>query len=278
MGALLVLVLALTFSVGAVSAYVVPAADIHNINIVDGSVVLTEDVAVWPATVTGNFVDAETAYGVLRTAYAEYNVPYDAVIDFETGSYYINSLDGTTAPENYYWLAFVNGVVTYSLNDVISNNTEVAFLLTNDIMSTSYSQIANSAVADAIAFQVTVKPVNTIYTGTYAGNGMTGQQVLQALNGTAFTVDISEPTPAYDYAWLNSINGISKNWTKTGCGFAVLKNNQATDALNKFTVNTGDVLKIWMVPSTYGGTWTGHTATAGYYLEAPTDTVTITIT
>lgn len=290
MGALLVLVLAVSFSVGAVSAYGI--TDTYNINIVDGSLVLTENVASWPDPVTGDFVSAETAYGALRTGYVDLNKEYAATINFTSGAYTITTINGTSASDNYVWRAYVDGTYTANLMDVISTGTEVAFVLTNADVTEApdYADYADEEVEKAIAFTVTINPVNVIYNSTFAGNGMTGKEVLEALDAAgAFDADISEPTSEYPYAWLNSINGISKNWTKTGYGYAVLlKENDSstfnsTDALNSFTVHTGDILKIWMSPSGDGGhsslPATGATQwSEGYYLDGATDRVTIEIT
>lgn len=286
MGALLVLVLAVSFSVGAVSAYEIPDNNYHDISIVTGSLVLTKNVPAWPATDIGNFVDSNTAYAALRTAYVDNVIPlYDADITFTTSSftYVINSLNNVDATGNYVWRAYVDGTYTSNLKDVIETDSEVAFILTNAASYTNYDAIADANVAASIAFTVTFINPNSIWENNLDVTGsITGQQALVAASKIAptFTVSISEPTPEYDYAWLNNVNGISKNWTTTGYGFAVLKNDQETDALNRFNVTANDTLKVWMAPSTYAGTYLGsatHTPTGGYYLDAATDKVTINL-
>ena len=291
MGALLVLVLAVTFSVGAVSAYTV--TDIYDIDIIDGSLVLTKDVppyvetspGVWEQIEdSGDFVSADTVYGALRTAYGDELTDDNdnLIVSALTADYQNNTVTGIntqTAGNNYVWRFFKNNQAA-TLSTSISDEDVVAFVLTTDTTTSSLNDIVDSTVSASIAFTCwEATPTLRTLSVSYAdiASNPTGLNALRTAVGTAFTCDVS------DSGWIVNIDNVTKNWDKTGYGWAVLKNDAATSSLPYFNVATGDVLKVWMSPAAEGGhsdlPATGATQwSEGYYLDGSVYQITVSIT
>lgn len=238
----------------------------------------------------GDFVSAKTVYGVLRVAYAyelkdnngnicitTLNADYANDTVTQIGSYQSNA--------THVWTMFKDTTQIIDLATTVNSNDNVTFLLVpSDNASDAYFDQFNDAVC-AYTFPVTFSGVNTIFNGsvTYS-SGMTGLGALDAASGnnTTFTYNVTYPYGTY--AWLNHINGISMNYTKSGYGWGILLNNNWTPALNLFTVSPNDTLAIWMLPSADAGNFNGTVVgenqaqyANGYYVDGVVDKVTIYI-
>ena len=303
MGALLVLVLAVTFSVGAVSA----ATNEYNIgiDIKGNAMVLTADVPSYIQTPegdwvlsgpTGDFVTAKSAFGVLRTAYAyelkdasgniyipTLNVNYSTDTVTQIGSY--------SSSSSYVWTVFKGTTKITDLATPVLNDDTVSYLLVPSRYANSGYSTQLSRATAAYIFTANFVGVNQIYENSIQyTNGMTGVAALDAAsnNQVAFTYNVTYP---WGSAWLNHINYISPDYTKTGYGWGILLSNSTAEnqwcpSLDLFTVSPGDTLKIWMMPSVDAGNFAGETPVGvntaqysnGYYALETTDKVTITVT
>lgn len=292
MGALLVLVLAVTFSVGAVSAAS------YSVDIVDGSLALTKDVPAWnaPDQTLGYFFDAETALGALREAYVENDIStYGITFAYNAnnvGEYTITDINGVNSTDSV-WYPFVG--TTYApttATPVTSTSNVVTFLLAESgheaaLLSgeegfDEIDEIAEDSVSITVTF---TNPAFSISRSISVPNGTTGLEVLDAAKAqniiSAYT-NTSYTDEYGAYAWLESINGVySYDWYKTGYGYASLKNNAPTDALNRFSFTTElpnpDTFGIYMAPSTYGGQYPLETATGGYFIGKATEKLVLSV-
>ncbi len=111
MGALLVMALFVSISVGAVSADPINICS-DSVQITDGMLALTYDVPSWPSTdPIGDFMPAASALGVLReTALANATLTYNASYNNATGAFTITDIEGYTAGANEAWFAFIDEV------------------------------------------------------------------------------------------------------------------------------------------------------------------------
>ena len=133
MGALLVLVLAVSMSVGAVSAYTIADEDYVPLEMMSGTPVLTKYIPAWGSTEPlGHYLNTETVYGALSTGSTDQYITYTANIDFDTGSYTIADIAGYEAVNGYVWRAFKDGNYVSALRTTIADGAKVVFLLTTD--------------------------------------------------------------------------------------------------------------------------------------------------
>ncbi|MCZ0859998.1 hypothetical protein O0S10_01985 [Methanocorpusculum sp. MG] len=292
MGALLVLVLAVSFSVGAVSAAS------YSVDIIDGSLALTKDVPAWgaPDQTLGYFFDAETALGALREAYVENDIStYEITFAYNTnnvGEYTITDINGVSSAGSV-WYPFVGTTyapttatpVTSASNVVtflLAESGHEAALLSGEEGFDDISEIAENNVDITVTF---TNPVFSISQSISVPNGTTGLGVLDAAKAQNIITSYTNTSYTDDqgvYAWLESINGVySYNWYKTGYGYAILKNNAPTDALNRFSFTTElpnpDTFGIYMAPSTYGGQYPLATATGGYFIDKATEKLVLSV-
>lgn len=292
---LLILMLTSVVGISAASA----ASVNHNISVTisDNALVLTNDVpsyiqmpdGSWVLSGSvGNFVPAKSVYGALRTAYAyeitDNNGSIITTLDVDYANNTISQIGGHSANSTHIWTAFKGNTRVTDLSTAVNSGENVTFFLIPTNYNSSIYSIQNSKAVQAYKISITCSNVNTIFNGTvnYSAN-MTGVSALQAAsdNNTTFTYNITYP---YGNAWLNHINNISPNYTKTGYGWGLLLNNNWTYSLDTVNPVTGDVLQIWMLPSAdagnFNGTVIGANASAysaGYYADGITDEVTITI-
>lgn len=292
---LLILTLASVVGVGVVSAAAVDYTIPVTIN--GDALVLTNDVPSYIQTPegdwvlsgpVGNFVPAKSVYGALRTVYA-YEIKDNGttiiptlVVDYANDT--ISQIGNDSANSTYVWTAFKGTKRISDLSTAVNDGEIVTFFLVPSSNATERYNAQNTSAVCAYRIPVTFSNVNTIFNGTvsYSAN-MTGVSALQAAsnNNTTFTYNITYP---YGNAWLNHINNISPNYTKTGYGWGLLLNNNWTYSLDTVNPVTGDALQIWMLPSADAGNFSGTVIganasaySAGYYAAGITDEVTITI-
>ena len=273
MGALLVLVLAVTFTVGAVSA----ATYTYNTDIVDGSFALTKNVPLWNDTdqTLGYFVPAQSGVGAIRQVYVDgFISSVNLTYNNDTKEFSVVDINGIAADSTHTWTVKVGDATLTSVLTPVTTGSTVKYIYTNT---------ATNAVEETFNVVVTVKDSNEIWSGSVPfTTGMTGEQVLAAAsnNQANFTYNTST---TYGYTWLDDVNGISKDWYKTGYGYAVALDGEATNALNLFTVESAVVFEIYMAASTYGGLpYDGELTTfcedaygGAYYVDGITDYLSI---
>lgn len=296
------LVLAVSFSVGAVSAAYVE----HNVpvTIKGDALVLTYDVPSYIQTPegdwvlsgpTGDFVTAKSVYGVLRTAYAyelknASNNIYIPTLVADYNADTVTQIGSYPSGNGYVWTVFKGTTQVTDLATPVSGSDTVSYLLVPvSLASLDYTtQMTYAAVA--YVFTVSTQPVNNIFSGNvpYTVN-MTGVDALDTASkiSPGFTYNVTYP---WGSAWLNHINNIAPNYTKTGYGWGMLLSNstasmQWTPALDLISPVPGDTLMIWMMPSVDAGSFSGETPVGvntaqysnGYYANEATDKVTITM-
>lgn len=265
-GILLVMILAVSF-VGSVSADTV----YYDVDIVGGSLALTKDVPVWPATEYGYFVPAESGVGAIRQAYVDgfigsVNLTYDN----NTKAFSVVDINGLAANNTHSWVVKVGDDVLTSVLTGVDNNSVVKYL---------YTLTSDGTVVQEYDITVTLTDANIIWDDCITfTTGMTGEQALAAASNNqqnfTYNVTVTDAGTTYEYVWLVDVNGISKDWYKTGYGYAIALDGNATDALNRFTVDNAEVFTINMAASSYGGLpYDGSMTTfcsdgyGGYYYE-----------
>lgn len=293
MGALLVLVLAVSFSVGAVSAIPSELTYSGTVDITDSMLALTHDVPSWPSTdPIGDFMPAASALGVLREAsLKDSTFTYDATYTTGTGAISIAKIGSTgAAGSGEVWYPYIYDGTTYTYapttTTLAGNNMIVHYLLAPaNLADTSYFSVFFAATKMAY-IAVTIKEPTYEVTGTVSvPAGSTALDVLNATKAAGLIHNFNYTwvedyyTPGVYYAWLVDINGVpSYDWDTTGYGYALLKDNVATASLDQTFFNeTSSIYKIFMGASTYGGNY-GGTSTGGYYDTGITESLTLTVT
>ncbi len=282
-GALLVLVLAVSFSVGAVSAADVES---HTVSIVNGSIALTQNTPVWPSTDKGPFVSALTDAGVLRQAQIEGDLTYNiSFINGTNPTFTVTDINEEIG-DGSNWYVFVNDVYTGGVLTPVGLNGNVSILLLDEepVSSDTYSGLVDAAEA---AYKITIAAVTEPVTigdedpiEIDIPGFVTGQELL---NLTAAAKGLNVVYNEYDYenihyVWLTNINGITADWINSGYGYALGltdadgTSTAATEALNRFNVSEGETLCIYLAPSTMAGTSalpvSLNSFGDGYYLDA----------
>lgn len=310
---MLVMALALTFSVGAVSAAAVPLYD-GSVTIVSGS--LAQTTVPVDYTNPGQYVYAGTDAGVLNAAYDAGSFTYN--LTNTNGVWQIADINGITAANGKNWYVYVNDAAKKnSLNPSVSlaSGSTVGFVYASD----KESSLAEAIMTGDSYIRVYVVFTNVptiIYDGSVSSSSGTFNTTINDWSGTpvSFTnvpdnsglgvlmrgsagksnFDYSLGAGSYEdvpYTWLNSINNFYPDWSATGYGYTIFKELTngtliATDSLEKFTLSAGEALLIMnaasssggIVPAGYAGTTVTDDYGTVYYPNTATHSLRLALT
>ncbi len=314
-GALLVLVLAVSFSVGAVSATPTFIYD-GTAPIVSGSFLPSSTPVSWsnpqPYVNATTTTDKNALEGAAILGGFTYNVTID-----NAGDWGIDDINGIVMnPETYaLWYPYINDDCVYYLSGTT--------LAVGDVLTLCYTEAPgvdlDTTIADSeYVVKATVGYVNgplTIYNGsvtlasgtfditlsneagtqTYTFNDVSYSTALGALitgsnNQANYQYTLGADSWGTPYVWLVTLNGIKRDWDTTGNGWVMVVSNTTStiapsDSIEKISLQSGDTFTIYMSPSSSGGTLpTGVTVETvsdqygtDYYIGAATHKFTLTV-